>query len=93
VEKHWIPKLPREHDVFLMEIFQMHNFSSNQLRYLNHCRLFLQVITLSDITSADGQQILSNAMQGFPILERTSTLHCQGKNHRLKLLGIHGVWR
>jgi hypothetical protein len=75
VEKHWIPHLTREHDIFLMELFQLHNFSSTQLRHLNHCRLFLQVLTLSDITSADGKHILSSAKNGMLALERPSMLH------------------
>ncbi len=74
VEKHWIPTLAREHDNFLMEIFQAHNFSPSQLRQLNHCRLFLQVITISDIATADGKRILPSALQGIRASDRSSSL-------------------
>jgi hypothetical protein len=75
VERHWTPSLVRQHDNFLMEIFQSHNFSPIQLRHLNNCRIFLQVLTLSDITSADGKYILPTALKGERTQEQTSTLH------------------
>jgi hypothetical protein len=75
VEKHWIPTLARDNDQFIMELFQTHNFSPSQLRQLNSCRLFFQVLTLSDITAADGKSILSSASQGTKTLERISALH------------------
>jgi hypothetical protein len=35
------------------------------MRILNHCRIYLQVITLSDITTADGMRILPEIKQGL----------------------------
>ena len=55
---HPILNLPREHDIFLMETFISHGCNKLSLQRLNHCRLYLQVITLSDIVDASGRRIL-----------------------------------
>ena len=54
-----IPALPgaRINDVFLMEAFEQHGYSPNQLRFLNSCRLHLQVYLLSDLTTGDGRYL------------------------------------
>jgi hypothetical protein len=44
------------------------------MRILSSCRLFLQVITVSDISSVDGKYILPQAKAGVPIPYRNSTL-------------------
>jgi hypothetical protein len=46
VERHWIPILAREHDQFLMDELMRYSFSPQQLRNINLCRLYLQVITI-----------------------------------------------
>jgi hypothetical protein len=74
VEHHWLPKLLREHDLMLMDFFMTLNFSPSQLQLINRCRLFLQVLTLSDITSADGRTILPNYIKGIQSQDRISTL-------------------
>lgn len=54
-----IPELHlfRERDSLLMQCFLSKGFSSIQLRNINVCRLFLQVATVSDITTGCGQFI------------------------------------
>ena len=74
VENHWIPILPRTGDAFLMELFQRFNFNKKQLGILNRCRLYLQVLTLSDITSAAGNTILPTISQGKRPQHRRSSL-------------------
>jgi len=71
---HWVPTLPRENDVFLMDYFIALRLPVSILRALNFCRVYLQVITLSDICSADGTYILPQAKAGSPLPYRTSTL-------------------
>jgi hypothetical protein len=51
-------KLQRENDTFLMQTFAEAGYKGAALKNLNNCRMFLQVITLSDISSGDGQYIL-----------------------------------
>jgi hypothetical protein len=71
----WIPNLPREKDTFLMELFQSYRLNTQEMRILNKCRIYLQVLTLSDITSADGIYILPEVKAGHPPADRTSNLH------------------
>ena len=58
------PPLPRQADQYLMEIFARYKPSINQMKALNRCRLYLKVITLSDITTADGSRLLISARRG-----------------------------
>lgn len=70
----WLPPLPRAGDAYLMEQFLQLKLPNNTLARLNRCRLYLQVITISDLTSADGSTILPAAKQGTLIEERPSGL-------------------
>jgi hypothetical protein len=72
--KHWLPKLVREHDKVLMDYFIALGYSTHILGALNRCRIYLQVITLSDIVSADGSCIIPDIFHGLPLLDRCSTL-------------------
>ena len=47
-----------------MQCFLLSNPTDNELRCLVDCREYLQVITLADITSADGKEIMLQAWQG-----------------------------
>jgi hypothetical protein len=57
------PDLRRQGDVFLMD-----NFSSTlhgeDLLQVNRCRLFVQALTLADITTIDGLNIMESAWEG-----------------------------
>ena len=57
-------ELRRHGDEFLTRIFIQHGYKGAALKRLNACRLFLQVETLSDITTADGRYILGWALEG-----------------------------
>ena len=52
-----MPLPQREGDVFLMEAFQAQGYTNNQLKMLNNCRKFLQVMTLADITTGSGDAL------------------------------------
>eukprot|EP00978_Attheya_sp_CCMP212_P033691 scaffold137243_cov47-Attheya_sp.AAC.1 len=60
VETAGIPKLEaqRYNDQFLTLAFARNGFSGPDLIDLNHCRMFLQATTLSDITSGDGLRLM-----------------------------------
>ena len=47
-----------------MQYFILSNPTEIELRYLMDCREFLQVTTLTDITSADGKEIMLQVWQG-----------------------------
>ena len=48
-------------DQFIVRTLSQH-YAGNDLRMINHCREFLQVITLSDISTADGLRIDPNML-------------------------------
>ena len=53
------PSLQRENDVFLMEVFQHEGFTTTELHKINQCRLYLQVLTLSDVMNGFGNGFTS----------------------------------
>lgn len=60
---HLLPS--RENDSFIMEAFAYLNLGQTDFICLNRCRLYLQVITLSDITDAGGRTIPTMYMNGL----------------------------
>ena len=48
----------------LMECFVDNGYSGTTFAAINRCRLFLQVIHLSDVTTGDGKRICNNAYRG-----------------------------
>ena len=57
------PKKLRDHDQAIMSLPQA-GFSTQELLYINRCRLFLQVHTISEISTADGTHLLSSIWRG-----------------------------
>jgi len=43
-----------QHDKSLMEVFSASNISDFKLFYINCCRIYLQVTSVADISTADG---------------------------------------
>jgi hypothetical protein len=53
VDEPFVPATPRQHDSYLMNMaMTFGRFSDANIRLLNFCRLYLQVVTLSDIVLA-----------------------------------------
>jgi hypothetical protein len=50
-------ELPREQDQVIMEIIFSHSLNPPNIARLNRCRVYLQVLFLSDITTADGKYL------------------------------------
>ena len=46
----------KKKDVFLMEAYSKFTKDTNTLKILNNCRIHPKIMTLSDITSADGKK-------------------------------------
>ena len=59
----WVPQLQSDHDKFLMDVAAKH-FTKKQLIHINLCRIFLQVLTISDLTYHDGKTIHSQYYSG-----------------------------
>jgi hypothetical protein len=51
-------------DKFLMKLFSSHDYQGETLFALNVCRMYLNATTISDITTADGLFITTNAWTG-----------------------------
>ncbi len=68
----WLPTQSRENVIFLMEWLLTKNLKANEIRLLNSCRLYLQVVTLSDIVSANGLYILPEIKAGKTLADRQS---------------------
>ncbi len=73
IEHHWAPKKYREQDIFLMDYAMQLHLSTAQIRGINQCRLYLQVLTISDISTVEGRHLHPNILSNKP-LYRTSTL-------------------
>ena len=56
--------LRADNDKYLIQAFYEAGFRSWELRRLNLCRLYLQVVTTSDIVTADGETITQAAWEG-----------------------------
>ena len=70
----WKPQLTREHNVTIMDAFIAdHSPTQSQLAKVNLVRIWLRVLTLSDITDIEGRHIESWAQSGLE--RRESSLH------------------
>ena len=70
---HTTPTLLRENDAAIMsEIIRKTSYSMEELKYINYCRLYLQVLTLSDITEGNGRQVTTHAAEGIRDYSRVS---------------------
>jgi len=87
----WIPTLPRAGDAYLMETFSNRRYSTTVMRTLNRCGLVLQVITISDISSADGLYILPTVKEGTKLNTRISKLEWPNQENPSKADWI--IWR
>jgi hypothetical protein len=74
IKHQWHPQLSREQDATLMDFALQQKFPHQYLQAIKSCRLYLQVITISDISSADGKTLLPEVLRGEPPKHRTSQL-------------------
>ena len=73
----YIPPTQRENKFYLMDsVLASNRFTSSQIRQINYCRLYLQAVTLSDITNIKGDQIDPAKLKGMTSLQSSqSRLH------------------
>ena len=64
ISNQWIYSPPRRNDKFLMDILLPYIPSVSVHYCLNACRIALQILTLSDMTTIDGTKILPNILSG-----------------------------
>ena len=58
-------RLRTKHDRLLIEVFMDLEVDQETLKWLNWCRMFLQVVSVADIVTADGKRIRSAVMNGI----------------------------
>jgi hypothetical protein len=64
IESQWTPALVRQGDIGIMDLALTFQLDTHQLRSINTCRLYLQVVTVSDIVTAKGDRVLLSVMEG-----------------------------
>jgi hypothetical protein len=57
VDDVWLPKLERQNDRTLMDIFSKLKYQTHLIRKLNYWRIFYQVNTVADLCMADGRTV------------------------------------
>ena len=70
-----IPPVQRDGDHHIMDlIINFGSFKPAEIRKLNYCRLYLQAVTISDLTTASsGRTLDSSMLRGDPALQSTTT--------------------
>ena len=69
-----IPQVQRENDEYIMDlILNSNKFKPPEIRKLNYCRLYLQAITISDLTTASGHHLDHGMLRGHPSLQSSTT--------------------
>jgi hypothetical protein len=69
-----MPQLACKGDAAIMDVMLQYNFTPLQQKQINHCRLYIQVLMLSNIMSADGQNILPEIIHGHRPQFQSSSL-------------------
>ena len=58
----WTPPLVRVGDSFLMDQFRARGFKPHTMYILNKCRMYLNIITVADITNPHGTHVDRNIL-------------------------------
>jgi hypothetical protein len=75
-----IPPLQRTHDSYLMDhILQSNHYTAAEVRKLNYCRLYLNVVTVSDITQPNDNSVDPSFYTG----------HLAASSSRPNLMSVH----
>ncbi len=74
IKNEWVPNLQREGDAMLMDYFISLKYKPKDLHDLNLCRIYMQALSLADITSADGKTIIPDCKLGRRLIDRRSSL-------------------
>lgn len=90
LEEPWVPHPPRHNDIMLMDIVLRFNFSKKAIRQINCCRIYLQVLSVADIASANGLTLLQSAWKVFVLSLDTASYTGQYKNAPRKQPGPNG---
>ena len=69
-----VPEIQREHDAHIMDlVLRSEKFKPHEVRKINYCRLFLQAVTISDITTTSGNCLDPVKLTGSPSITSSLT--------------------
>eukprot|EP00980_Cylindrotheca_fusiformis_P026777 scaffold17422_cov103-Cylindrotheca_fusiformis.AAC.6 len=80
VDEPYVPPPQRTNDFYLMDVAVLHgSFDSAALKSLNYCRMYLQVVTASDMVlpTCDGSRLDPAMVTGIVGRAQSSTLYCK----------------
>jgi hypothetical protein len=83
----WLPPPLSGNDINIMDHFTTQNYP---LQRINHCRVYLQVLSLSDLAPADGARLVAPALSGSCLIDRRSILEWPNQECATKLIGESG---
>jgi hypothetical protein len=69
-----LPPTPQGNDINLIDYVLAKGMVGSELLSFNRCGLYLQLLNLSDMTSADGSCLIPQVLQGCCLTDRRSTL-------------------
>jgi ribonuclease HI len=75
LEHQWVPTLPWEGDIAIMDLALTFHLDFHQLQRIKTCCMYLQVVSVSDLATAKGDKLLSSAIQGVRDPQHPSTLN------------------
>jgi len=78
LKSQWHQQIQREHDSFLMDYIP-EECDKKTSQQINRCRVFLQALTVADITTSDGKQIDRSYLNGKINEAYSSVLTCPHK--------------
>lgn len=90
IKRSWTPSIQRIQDIMLMDYFVSSQYEPNELQALNRCRLYLQVLSLTDIVSADGKHIIQFPLNGTRLVDQRSELEWPVQQRPLPKIGNCG---
>ena len=70
----YVPPLQRVNDAYIMDlVLQSKQFSDEAICQINYCRLYMQAITISDITTASGTRLFDGINRGLEVAWSSTT--------------------
>lgn len=72
-----VQELDRHGDQYIMDVVLASNrFALAEVKFVNYCRLFLQVLTISDLCNASGTELAEGILAGYRHVSQSwSSLH------------------
>jgi endonuclease/exonuclease/phosphatase family metal-dependent hydrolase len=71
-----VAPLLRENDEYIMVIVHSMNLSPTEIRYINYCRLYLNVISVADLSDEDGNYIRQEMYENYAHMINNSSSNC-----------------